>query len=208
MHNVFSKFTLRRLLSESRPFIKEVVFIFIVFIVAYFSYTYTKAKANDLVAQKKRAILTLRSINQNIKSANSAIVSWQTVKNTLDNREGLDIEAFKVLVEQIKERHAINGFTITLTPPQIRSTKEETKYIDLEFNTIQINFNALTDVDAYRFINEIMASVPGMLHIERLDFRVMKSLDEKTLSSIKAGKIKDTVKVSLVFRWHNIIDIK
>lgn len=208
MYNIWTKFTLRRLMIESKPFIKEVALVFIVFVVAYLSYSYTNRQAKALVKEKNQAVQTLNSINRNIKTANSAIVLWEDLKGDLQTRQGLDIETFKLLVERIKSRHAINNFNVRLTAPAIRKDLKQQKYIDLEYSTIDMSFNAVTDVDAYRFLNEIMESVPGILHIERFDFRVTKELTAKTLIAIKSGKIKDTVKVAIQLKWHNIIDIK
>ena len=208
MSDIFTKFTLKRLLIESKPFIKEVAIVFAVFLIAYMSYTYSNNESDALLTEKKRAVQTLDQINSNIKSVNNAMILWEDLKRELHTRNGLDIETFRLLVETIKGRHAINDFSVKLTNPVVRGDFKDKKYIQLEYSTIEMNFNAVTDVDAYRFLKEMIQSVPGILQIERFDFKVTKELNAKTLLAIKEGKIKDTVKVSIQLKWHNIIDIK
>lgn len=201
------RFIIKRLKNEFSPFIKEMSLLFSIVTVLGIIYFYTRGYMINLQNSKQVAETQLKQVDEIIVESKNSLIVWEQVKEKLKNRKGLDIEAFRALVEVIQLKHAISDLEIILTTPTTRNDSKDKQFVNLEHNEIEMNFNSITDVEAYRFLIELMNNIPGILHIEKFEFDAKTDLENAIVQTLREGEIQSMVEISLTFKWHNIIDL-
>lgn len=201
------KFIIKRLKNEFAPFMKEMILLFSIVIVLGIVYFYVRGHIMALQNSKQIAENQLRSIDAGIVESKNSLLVWEDVKEKLSNRKGLDIEAFRILVETIQLKHAISDLEIVLTTPATRNDSKNNQFVHLEYNEIEMSFNSITDVEAYRFLAELTRNVPGILHIEKFEFDAKTDLEDDIIQTLREGEIQSMVEIRVTFKWHNIIDL-
>lgn len=201
------KFIAKRLKHEVMPFAKELSFAALALIISGILFLYVRSHINNLEFNKQTKASQLELVDRGIVESKNSLLVWDEVKNQLKNRRGLDIEAFRSIVERIQLKHAISDLEIILTTPTTRNDSEKYKFVRLEFNEIEVGFSSITDVEAYRFLVELMNNVPGILHIEKFEMNARTDIEEVIVATLKEGEIQSMVEISVLFKWHNIIDL-
>lgn len=203
----YRNFIIKRLRLELVPYFMSLAVSIILLLVVTAGFWFIKDRAQSSLDAAANAKEQLRTIDSSMRDAKSSFQTWDNLKEKLATRKGLDVEAFKTLVEKIQSQHAIANLNITLTNPTTRNDSKNNKYINLQQSEITMNFGAITDVDAYRFLNELVSSTPGILHVEKFELTLSKELTPQNLANLQEGKTKGLISVNVNFRWHNFIDL-
>ena len=74
------------------------------------------------------------------------------------------------------------------------------------YTDITINFRAVTDVDAVKFLEQVTKRFPGYVEVTSLSISKIRDIDkEYIVKSTELGRAIPTVEISGVLRWYDVL---
>jgi hypothetical protein len=147
------------------------------------------------------------SIKEKIQVSDKAIIEWEGgINKKHEVRKGVQIDLAKTLIEQLKKKYRIQGLTINISAPEKRDGITNTRFIDVQYSKLTLNFIAHTDIDAYLFISDLQKQLPGYVIVKELSLIAVNQITEEILIGIEKGDKKDIVSVKVDMLWQDLAD--
>jgi len=149
----------------------------------------------------------IQSIKRKITDSGSALELWNNeAKEKHVNRDGVQVDFAKTLINELKEKYKIQGLTISLSAPEKRVDMTFNQHIDIQYSTLKLTFVAPTDINAYLFIYDLQNSMPGYIQIKDISFIAINEITEEVLKGIERGEKNDIVSVKTEMIWQDFKD--
>ena len=146
-----------------------------------------------------------REIERKTALTRSYITTWENeITEMQKQRDGIDIESVKQLINDITKEHLIENVNISFSMPMEINNIQ--KKISRVVNTeIVIMFNCLTEYSIYYFLNELYKSNYAFFLIEELEIKKIKNVDKDLLKKLIVDGNADLLSVIVKLQWYEFI---
>lgn len=150
----------------------------------------------------------VRELKEYIEKSDNAIKLWNDeIKFKHADRPGLKVEAFRKLVEELKNTYGIDDLKVDLLTPEPRNDLGQLKYITVRSSNLSLGFSALTDIDVYQFLISLINQTPGYLQIKGISIQAIPEISNDVARSIASSGSKEVVTVKADLVWQDIQDL-
>jgi hypothetical protein len=173
-------------------------------------YSYQRSYANEKIEMAK-INGQITTLNSQIKTNNNAFVIWQKFqaqKTLQDKNEGLQIEASKKIIEDLRLAYKINNLEIKLSTPVSNPDYNGNKFVSVEEAQVSMSFGAFSDEYIFGFLNDLLLKLPGMLQVIDFNYSSPDLIDDNLLNSLRNGVDQEIVSAKLELLWRDFKDIK
>ncbi len=150
----------------------------------------------------------IKAADESIDKAKLSLSLWDEISIVHTQRDGLDFQTAKDLITSTKNTYNIIDLEVDMSVPKLLKNSTLNKYTNVEVAILNLKFYTLTDYHAFKFINDIMNNISGDIQIEKMEFKVLKDVDEQLIQKINSGEIKTLIYTEVTFKWQNIIETK
>ncbi len=128
---------------------------------------------------------------------------WGKLTANKKNTNGIKMDEINAKLTSIAETYSITNPTIKVTLPEvIKDGILKRSTVNTLFATVNLDFQAVSDVRALAFANDFMESLPGYRIITNFEIKKDKDYSVEDLISISSGKGSGVVKGKIDFFWY------
>lgn len=117
------------------------------------------------------------------------------IKDLYANRNGLNLDVAKKIIETLRVANNIKSLSINLTDPVARDDIGSLKFTKLIHSRMNISLQAASDKDVIRFLSKLSDDLPGTIGFTNMQMTVQL---EKDSSQVINAKIE--------LQWQNLED--
>lgn len=166
-----------------------------------------RGQEKSFKAESKSLKNQIQDIKKKIAMSDKAITAWESGINEKHKvRKGVQIDYARSLLDSLKKRYRIQGLTINLSTPEKRKGISSTKFMDVQYSSLTLNFISHTDIDAYLFVQELQKKLPGYTQVKEISFIAINEITEEILIGIEKGDKSDIVSVKVELLWQDFAD--
>lgn len=131
----------------------------------------------------------------------------QQGRGTLDYSANTD--ALKDWLRQAKNKYRLsNNLKLSLTSEKLSDNKElgGQNYSVFEHPEMKLDFNAISDMHIYSFLEEMTRNTPGLMRIDSITMKRIGDLDQNQLNQIRNGAAPYLIETHVQFQWITLKD--
>ena len=176
-------YNITRLLSERNNFEKKVL---------------------SLEKQNRNILNQIKDLENKTITAKKYIEIWEN-KYPEEQKllKGIDIEVLNNKIQKLAENTDLSNVNINFSPVIIMTDKFDRKTLAAYTTLIAIEFNALTDVSVFNFINDL-ENVGYFITIQEINLKRTGKVDDELLNSLSNGEKASTVNGTIKVRIYGL----
>ena len=153
---------------------------------------------------------TLRNLKDQMNKSGEAEKRYALLQEKREtNLYSSTIDDFFLYLSQAKTRYQIGNLVRTGRPPkEVPSDKEDLKHFknyDVMVRPLKFQFNAVSDVHVFSFLEDIEASAPGLIRIDNLSLKRGLDLSEVSYTNFAGGTNPFLVDAKLEITWITVV---
>ncbi len=153
---------------------------------------------------------TLRNLQDQMNKSGEAEKRYAALQEKRETQlYASSIDEFFRFLSQAKTRYLIENLVRTVKPPkETPSDKEELKHFknyDVMVRPLKFQFNAVSDVHVFSFLEDIQASAPGMIRIDSLTLKRVSDMSEVSYTNLTSGSNPLLVDAKLEITWITVV---
>ena len=197
---------------------KKIIVSFVIFLLVsgvfagvivylYSMQTKTKEKhdwlKNDISATQRN----IKGLSDQAIEFAEAIGVWESLDEDAKKLEGIRISQAKLVLDELEAKHKLSNIKLAIAKPEEvninKSPELDNELIRVWNSNVSIDFSAVTDVDAFNFVTDLMESLPGYINIDTFSVERVKDVEKVHLEMIFRGERPALVNGKLRFVWRD-----
>lgn len=170
---------------------------FSVFVVVFIYYQKLDNSSMDAYNHLIKARYELNLEASNYERLDTSLKIWKA-DELLRNSDfkGVEISSMDSLIKKLASKHRVADIKVSLSVPEIRKDSFNNKYVFISYSRGTLDFYAVTDDEAYEFIDDFANNVEGYLQIVFFDIAKGKVIAPNARN----------FKVRVRFIWQDLVD--
>lgn len=146
-------------------------------------------KVNSLTKRNNEILKQIRDIENKSKTAKKYIQIWEK-DFIVEQKElkGVDVDKIGERLQRLAKSSNLSNVDINFSPVTILGKDFEKNNIATYTTLVTIKFGAITDVDVFRFIDQIQKTIGYFTVIQNISLKRTGKVDDDFLSSLIDGK--------------------
>ena len=163
-------------------------------------------KINSETSEYNAELADLQSKTAEIKKYKEL---WPKISPNRKSTHGIKINEVKKMLKDTAEKYGISEHNIKLSLPEIVKTGAfKRKTVNVMMSDATINFMAVNDVKAMKFVEEFIGSLNGYPVITSFTLNKSKDYESADLVNISTGKNPGVVSGKIDFFWYVYTDLE
>lgn len=164
-------------------------------------------KSRETINKIKEEVSSLEEKRESLEGKILKIKKYKKVYKEISEKRkstvGIKIDDINSKLKKISEKYNIQDTKITVSfPENMKRGIFQTKSVTMVSSSVDLNFNAVSDIEAILFMYEFTDSLPGYVVIKNSIIRKQKEYTNKDLISISSGVGQGSVVGQMNFRWY------
>jgi len=183
-------------------------FIIVIFFISEFSMA-RKVKFDEeiksLNANNNEITLQIKDIINKSLMAKNYIFKWEKEYSpSQKNLSGIEVGNIQKTIEDIAIKDNIINLTLNFSPVIVAQDAFKRENLTVYTALITLTFNTITDINIYKFLDDLKNELPGFVVIQKLNFKRIKKIDENFLKTLSTMNIPSAVDGSVEIRIYNL----
>lgn len=129
-------------------------------------------------------------------------------KKISEGKLTLSVRKAKRALDRLRRRHRLQDLQVEIT--SLETWGENKRGLDQfigfrpTYRRIKLDFSAISDLQAYAFVNSIRDNFPGYIHMEKLGIKQSQEYDDEFLESIGTDEPLPLVSTELKILWGGV----
>ncbi|MBL6785701.1 MAG: hypothetical protein ISQ32_05290 [Rickettsiales bacterium] len=133
-----------------------------------------------------------------------ALETWNFITSEVKEFKGLKLGDAKKLMNQLKSKHGLTNVDVKLSKPEILKGAYTGVKVGVESTILQIKIRSYDDIQLYKFLYDVLVSLPGYPEIIELSIVKVHELNETNLYRIAKDPKFAPVVSSIDIKWHDL----
>lgn len=158
-----------------------------------------KKQTGEVNAVRGKISNIKQQIDESGRSADTyeTIREFKTTSNFTINRKNA-----KKYLSDLRNKYRLSSLSMTISPEEkLDDPKLRSLDVDAKQTQIFLNFGGMSDTHLLSFIQDLRASMPGFVKIDKLELKRDKALDVTVYRQMSRGSTPEVVSGELVFTW-------
>lgn len=175
--------------------------------IAIYYFLDLQKKANDQIRDIKSKTINIQSQISQLKSEEKEFEKyskiWKQINENKKKIAGIKVDYVNESLKNAAQKYAIGDTKIKITlPEKLDKGVFNRKTVEVLYTTVNLDFVAVSDVNAIAFIYDFLSSLPGYQVITRLNIRKGKDYEAQDYVAISAGKSNGNISGKVSFFWY------
>ncbi len=139
---------------------------------------------------------------------NSSIVEFRRLKERMGRGDFvIDRDQATSIFDTLRKKYRISNLSMTVTPKDVmRGNDIQRPTAQITVSEASLEFDAMSDVHVFSFIQEATQTLPGFLHITRFRINRQRKITPDVYVSVSKGEMPRMVSAEVGFMWVGIED--
>ena len=150
-------------------------------------------------------ISQIRDIEAKSTMAKNYIKIWND--NYIPNQKlmkGINVQDIESKIREIAEKNNLTNIVINLSPVILAGGQFERENVKAYTTLIVVKFDAITDINVFKFLDEFMDSIGYFITIQEIKMERTKKVSEEFLKSLANGNITTAISGEIKIRIYGI----
>lgn len=137
---------------------------------------------------------------------NSSITEFRRIKDRLNRGDfRIDRDQATAIFDTLRKKYRIGNLSMTVTPKEVMSGNDvQRPTTQITASQASLEFDAMSDIHVYSFVQEATQTLPGFLHITRFRINRQRKITPDVYVSVSKGEMPRMVSAEVGFMWLGI----
>jgi len=181
---------------------------------ALFSYNfYKKSHVDSKVKEIKSETSKLKSQASELKTKISEAEKyrnlWSSISSNKKSTSGIKMDNVNALLSAVSEKYSILKPSIKVALPEaMKDGIFKRKTVTILSTTATLSFEAVNDIKALLFVDELLNSLPGYIIITNFEIKKSKQYSDQDLVALSSGNGSGAILGKIDFFWYTYKDLE
>jgi len=150
----------------------------------------------------------LTELENKIRDIVEASKLWEKLNNKGEKRNGVEIDAFRILLSNLTKYYQINEkVDVSLTNPvEVVDANKKSSTIIVE-TIVSLSVSGISDELLLKFLDSLIKNTPGFIRIDSLEMNRKSLINQDVIMDAKKGKFDNLVDMKIIFNWRDFKDL-
>lgn len=150
-------------------------------------------------------VLQIKNLESKSVTAKNYIQIWDNEFTSNQKKlAGINVEELRVNIKNIADNNILDSLNITISPVILAGKTFDNDSIRTYTAILEIKFNAISDVDVYKFIDDLNQNLGYFITIQSIEMKKLRAINEEFLKALRSGTMIASTEVKLELRIYGL----